>query len=313
MAFSTPVTLIIFNRPDLTELVFSAIAQVKPRKLLVIADGPRFPEETEKCQKTRSVIEKVDWDCEVLTNFSEENLTSPIRCSSGLNWVFSEVEEAIILEDDCLPTQSFFYFCQELLERYRSDERVMHISGNNFQFGQQMTNYSYYFSRYAHSWGWASWRRAWRYFDLDMKTWPEFKAEYLLSSICEDPFEQKYWTGIFDRLWSKQSIHWDYAWLYSCWSQNGLSILPNSNLVSNTGFRPDGTRTKNENSFLAKIATNDIWTMQHPPLLIRHQKADSYTFDYIFGGNARKVKSTLVKRVLQKLSTTRQKLKALSR
>ncbi|MEN2383889.1 MAG: hypothetical protein KA716_33360 [Gloeotrichia echinulata DEX184] len=154
MPLSTPIGFFIFNRPDLTAQVFEAIRQTKPHKLLVVADGPRFPEEEEKCLKTREVIKSVDWDCEVLTNFSEINLGCKYRVYSGLDWVFSQVEEAIILEDDCLPTPSFFYFCQTLLQRYRDDERVMHISGNNFQFGQSRTPYSYYFSKYNHIWGW---------------------------------------------------------------------------------------------------------------------------------------------------------------
>ncbi|MEW6491011.1 MAG: glycosyltransferase family 2 protein, partial [Cyanobacteriota bacterium] len=160
----TPVVFIIFNRPDTTQKVFEAIRQAHPPLLFVIADGPRpnKPGEDQKCAATRAIIDQVDWDCEVLTNYSEINLGCERRVSSGLNWVFDTVEEAIILEDDCLPHPTFFSFCEELLDYYRNDQRVMVITGQNVQFGRKRTDYTYYFSRYNHCWGWASWRRAWR-------------------------------------------------------------------------------------------------------------------------------------------------------
>lgn len=191
MSVSTPVAFFIFNRPVLTEIVFEAIAKAKPKKLLVVADGPRFAEEEEKCQKARAaVIDKINWECEVLTNFSDRNQGCKYRVSSGLDWVFSEVEEAIILEDDCLPAPSFFRFCETLLARYRDDERVMTISGDNFQLGNSRTEYSYYFSKYTHIWGWASWRRAWQHYDVDMKSWTDDKKLDIIYSVCEDPLEQ---------------------------------------------------------------------------------------------------------------------------
>lgn len=308
MSFSTPVAFIIFNRPDLTEIVFQAIRQAKPQKLLVVADGPRFPEEAEKCEKARGVIDKVDWNCEVLTNFSETNLGCKGRVSSGLDWVFSEVEEAIILEDDCLPAQTFFYFCQTLLEHYRHDERVMHISGNNFQGGQNITEYSYYFSKYAHIWGWASWRRAWRHYDVNMKTWSEYKNLGLISSAWEDAYEQKYWVGIFECIFNGALDTWDYQWLYACWCQNGLSIIPKFNLVSNIGFRPDATHTFGE-SPLSRMQTTDIWEINHPPFIVKYQEADAYTFDHVFGGLAMRYADTLAAKVRQYVGELKRKMK----
>src|SRR5512139_3287315 len=169
----TPVAFIIFNRPDTAERVFAEIAKARPPKLLVVADGPRANRsgEAEKCAATRAIIDRVDWDCEVLTNFSDTNLGCKNRVSSGIDWVFEQVPEAIILEDDCLPHPTFFRFCEELLERYRDDERIGMISGDNFQLGQKRTDASYYFSRYNHIWGWASWRRAWRHYDREASAW----------------------------------------------------------------------------------------------------------------------------------------------
>ncbi|MBW4643788.1 MAG: glycosyltransferase family 9 protein [Goleter apudmare HA4340-LM2] len=284
MTILTPVSLFIFNRPDLTEKVFAAIAQVKPKKLLVIADGPRFKEEEEKCLKTREVIKAVDWDCEVLTNFSEINLGCKHRVASGLDWVFSQVNEAIILEDDCLPAQSFFYFCQTLLEKYRDDERIMHIAGTNHQDGQKRTEYSYFFSKIPHIWGWATWKRAWQHYDLHMKSWQDFKNSGLMKLVTEDIYEERYWTGIFDLMTSENAINtWDYMWGYACLSQNGLAILPSSNLISNIGFREDATNTKGTSS-LANLPIEDIYDIKHPPFIVRNKIADQYTFDFEYGG-----------------------------
>jgi len=283
MTITTPVVLIIFNRPDLTERVFARIAEAKPEKLFVIADGPRSKEEEEKCKLARAIIDKVDWDCDVLTNFSETNMGCGLRVVSGLDWVFSQVEEAIILEDDCLPTASFFSFCQVLLQYYRNDTRIMHISGNNFQGGKSRTNYSYFFSKYTLSNGWASWRRAWKYFDFDIKTWSEFKESNMIKYVCDDPYEQRRFLDIFEADKGKKSI-WDAQWLYACWSQSGLSVIPNSNLVSNIGYRSDATHTRNPNNPYANLPTSDIWQIKHPHFVMINKEADEYTFNNFHGG-----------------------------
>ncbi|MBD2179746.1 glycosyltransferase family 2 protein [Planktothrix sp. FACHB-1375] len=310
MSISTPIAFFIFNRPHLTKIVFDAIAKAKPKKLLVVADGPRFPEEDEKCQKARAaVMANINWECEVLTNFSEPNLGCKERVSSGLNWVFSEVEEAIILEDDCLPHPSFFRFCETLLERYRYDERVMMISGDNFQLGKSRTEYSYYYSKYTHIWGWASWKRAWQYYDVNMKSWPEYKNVNLISSVCEDQLEQKYWTDIFDIVFNGGMNTWDYQWLYGCWCQNGLSILPNCNLVSNIGFGNEGTHTSYDSPW-AQLPTSDIGNIEHPPFMVRHRDADNYTFDYLFGGKNFRESNTFTRKLRRRLSLIKGKLKS---
>ncbi len=297
----TPVAFLIFNRPDLTQIVFEAIAQAKPKKLLVVADGPRFPEEAQKCQKARAVIERVDWDCEVVTNFSERNLGCGRRVSSGLNWVFSEVEEAIILEDDCLPEPSFFYFCETLLEYYRHDERIILISGGNFQDGQSRTDYSYYFSKYNDIWGWASWRRAWNYYDFEMKTWPEYKKLNLIESVCDNPDEQRFWTNIFDSVFAGSVDTWDYQWTYACFAQRGLAVIPNSNLISNLGFRSDATHTRSEDNALARLPTNNIWEIKHPPVVVRNQEADTHAFKNVFLGENKLTGDNFLEKIQHKL------------
>jgi hypothetical protein len=282
MLLKTPITFFIFNRPTLTEQVFSRIAQVRPHTLLVIADGPRSSEDVKLCSEARRILDRIDWDCQVLTEFSDHNLGCKRRVSSGLDWAFSQVEETIILEDDCVPSLSFFSFCQKLLEHYRDDERVFLISGDNFQFGQKRTNNSYYFSRYAHCWGWATWKRAWKHFDATMSSWPEFRAAGHISSVCEDPVEQNYWSNIFEQCYQHKINSWAYIWVYTCWSQSGLTILPEVNLVSNIGFGGNATHTGDPASPLSRLPTGEIREIRHPKHVIRHAAADAFTFKSVF-------------------------------
>jgi len=231
----TPVLFLIFNRPDTTQQVFNSIKKAKPKQLFVAADGPREKKEgeKEKCEQARKVIEQVNWDCEVKTLFRDRNLGCKIGVSSAINWFFENVEEGIILEDDCLPSQSFFWFCQELLEHYRNDTRVMHISGNNFQFGRKIGNASYYFSIFGLIWGWATWKRAWRYYDVKMKTYSQFKDEGQIKNIFYNKKMQHYYKKIFDKVYKEKIDTWDYQWLYSRLLNQGISIHPNVNLVQN--------------------------------------------------------------------------------
>ena len=247
----TPVVFIIFNRPDTTSRVFAEIAKARPPKLLVIADGPRanHPDDAEKCAAVRAIVDNVDWDCEVLTNYSNVNLGCKRRVSSGLDWVFDIVEEAIILEDDCLPHPTFFQFCEELLEKYRDDERIAMISGNNFLVGKKRTEYSYYFSRYTHIWGWASWRRAWDNYDVDMKLWPEIRDGGWLDDLLDNKKGVWYWNYIFQNVYKGKIDSWDYQWTFSCWIQSAMTIIPTVNLVSNIGFGSGAVHTKEENKF----------------------------------------------------------------
>jgi len=282
---TTPVALLIFNRPDTTARVFEAIRQAKPPQLLVVADGPRpdRADDIEKCKAARAIVEGVDWDCEVLTNYSDLNLGCGKRPATGITWVFEQVEEAIIFEDDCLPHPTFFRFCEELLSYYRHDERIMVISGNNFQFGRSRTDYSYYFSRYNHIWGWASWRRAWKYFDYDLKLWPKIRKENWLTSILENRKVVKYWTKNFQRTYEGDPTVWDYRWTFACWIQNGLTILPNVNLVSNIGFGEDATHTIGSKSRVANLPVKEMnFPLKHPPFLLRHVEADDFTYRNLF-------------------------------
>jgi hypothetical protein len=278
---TTPVAMIVFNRPEVTERVFSQIAAAKPQTLLLIADGPRTEAEATACAQVRALIERVDWDCQVLKNYSEANLGCKRRVTSGLDWVFSQFNEAIILEDDCLPSLSFFRYCQTLLERFRDDERVFSIGGNNFQFGSQRTEASYYFSRYSEIWGWATWKRAWQHFDSAMSTWPDFKSAGCIRWVFEHPAEQEYWGQYFQQSYDGKIDAWGYNWFYTCLSQSGLAVMPAVNLVSNIGFGSVATHTHDTSSRFANVPACEIGPIKHPQLTIRHVEADTYYFEQV--------------------------------
>lgn len=275
----TPVVFIIFNRPDTTLRVFEIIRQVQPPQLFVIADSFRTdkPGEAEKCAAARAIVEQVDWECEVLNNYSDKNLGCQRRVSSGLDWVFNHVEEAIILEDDCLPHPTFFRYCEELLAHYRHDRRIMSIAGVNFQRGQQRTEYSYYFSQFHDCWGWATWRRAWQYFDFEMKLWPSIKNSGMLKNKLSTSRSFEYWTHKFQSTYSGDINSWFYRWLFSCWVQSGLGIFPNLNLVSNIGFGKEATHTIG-NSPYSNMPTEIInFPLKHPSFILQNVEADKFT------------------------------------
>ena len=277
-SLKTPVAFLIFNRPDTTQRVFNEIAKAKPAKLLVVADGPRAKKHGEKelCHQTREILKQVDWDCEVLTNYSDTNLGCKYRVSSGLDWLFKQVPEAIILEDDCLPDPVFFRYCEEMLERYRNDERVGMITGDNFQNGTWRGDGSYYFSRYCNIWGWASWRRAWKDYDVEMSAWPHKRQEGWLQEIFENEKEAEYWDMIFEAVRKDKVITWDYQWLFTNLGKDRLTVVPNKNLISNIGFDMRATHTKKPSAY-ANIPTSSLeFPLTHPPSVTSHIEADRY-------------------------------------
>jgi hypothetical protein len=281
----TPVLLIIFNRPDSTRKVFAAIRQARPPKLFVSADGPRpgNKADLENCRAARAIINQVDWDCELYTNLREENFGCMRGPCSAITWFFDQVEEGIIFEDDCLPHPTFFRFCEELLARYRDDERVMTISGDNFLFGRKEIPYSYYFSRYPHIWGWATWRRAWQHFDATLSLWPTIKKENRLIDLFEDKNLLKTFTRLFDKVYEGEIVTvWDYQWTFTSLMQNGLTILPKVNLVSNIGFLPAGTHTQKENVLANLPSEPMVFPLSHPPFVLRDSLADQITQSYCF-------------------------------
>ena len=295
---TTPVAFIIFNRTDTTERVFAEIAKARPPKLLVVGDGPRANRsgEADKVAATRAIIKRVDWDCEVLTNFSAVNLGCKRRVSSGIGWVFEQVEEAIILEDDCLPDPTFFRFCQEMLERFRHDQRIGMVSGDNFQFGQRRNDDSYYFSKYIHIWGWATWRDRWAgSYDVTMAKWPRIRKEGWLADMVGNTREAAYWQKIFERVHRGEIDTWDYQWVFANWVEGRMSILPAVNMITNVGFDSNATHTTGA-SDLANLARKPIaFPLTHPLGVFRNIQADQFSEHKCF-------RVPLMKRVLNKLA-----------
>ena len=287
MSTDTALLFLVFNRPDTTKQVFDAIRQARPQKLYVAADGHRVEKEREKqkVKEVRDIATNVDWECEVKTLFHDQNLGCKLAVSGALTWFFEHEEAGIILEDDCVPEQSFFPYCRELLERYQDDIRVMAISGDNFQQGKKRTAHSYYFSRYPHCWGWATWKRAWKLYDGRLSDWPEIKEECLFVDIgCGEEGFLNYWSNIFDQCYAGRIYSWAYPWTYSCWMQSGLTILPNVNLVSNIGFGEEATHTKARDDKHAVLHVKNMeFPLRHPPYIIRNSVADRYTDRNHFG------------------------------
>jgi len=261
-----PVTFIIFNRPDKADIVFEQIRRAKPQKLFIIGDGPRpgKPGEVEKVAEGRAIAEQVDWPCEVKTNFAPTNMGARRRVASGLDWVFSHVDETIILEDDCLPEQTFFPFCEELLERFRDDDRIAVISGNNHLKGTRVSPESYTFSGTGHTWGWATWRRVWEGFGGEhglKDSWTPAEQKVILSRI-----PSLTWRISFGRM-LKHAAHldaWDIPFSVHCQERGYVSVVPEVNLVTNIGFGVGSTHTKFESLTLQSPSEPIEFPLRHP-------------------------------------------------
>lgn len=284
--FSTPILLVVFNRPDTTRPVFETIRKLKPKYLFIAADGPRKNREgdAEKCRQVKEIFSDIDWPCEVKTLFHEQNLGCKKAESSAFDWFFEHVEMGIILEDDCLPDQTFFRYCTELLEKYKDNEQVMHISGNNFQKGNSrfICDESYYFSTIPNSWGWATWRRAWAKYDVNIKKWPEFKASGKLKNAFNSHGGYEYWSKVWDQYYRSEIDSWDGQWVLACAENNGLCITPKINLVTNIGWGEDSTHCKIENSS-ARVPTVAVaFPLKHPHEIKVNIYADKYTIREAF-------------------------------
>lgn len=276
--FEKPILFLIFNRLETTKQVFSAIKERHPKYLYIAADGPRDIKkgEMEICHEVREYVKNnIDWDCEVKTLFRNQNLGCKVAVSSAIDWFFENVEEGIILEDDCLPDQSFFLFCQELLEKYRDNDRIAMISGNHFG-NERLGNADYYFTRIPHIWGWATWRRTWNDYDLGMKKYPNFKNEGLIKDIWIDKSVQDYWIDIFDEVYNNKINTWDYQFSFSVFLNKRLCICPNVNLVSNIGFGKDFTNTVIIDKRVANLSLEKINFPLVYPMKIEYSEKNDY-------------------------------------
>jgi len=302
------VVLIVFNRPELTSAVFETVRKARPKTLYVISDGPRasVPTDFQKVADTRAVTEAIDWPCEVKRLYAEGNIGIKRSYDEGLSWVFSQSEEAIILEDDCLPSSSFFRYCSELLEHYRDDERVMLISGMCLALNAEgsavvpavvpalvPTADSYRFSRYPLTWGWATWGRAWQHYNGEIEVADDATERRWLTELFQDRVAVDYWHFIFSEN-AKKYTHWDIAWARSCFKRKGLAVHPCLNLISNIGFGSEATHAKDLRSIFSKRATAELaFPLKHPALVVESSEWDSVVDGQLFSGNIAKLFLTL--------------------
>lgn len=298
----TPILFLIFNRPDTTAKVFERIKEAKPTKLYVAADGarPTKAEEKELCEETRRVASAVDWPCELITLYRDENLGCKQAVSSAISWFFDHEEAGIILEDDCLPHLDFFTFCDQMLKKYIDTPEVMMISGTNYLFDRHLNRQpSYYFSRYYAIWGWATWRRAWQQYDITMTKWPEYKKQQYLDWYFPANIVS-FWNNLFDMAYNGQINTWDLQWVYTCMFNNGLALVPNGNMVSNIGLT--GTHTSSsgdseENEFINMPTYGlEAEKITHPNRISHDIELDKTAYQSILG------KNFMVTNIMQKLS-----------
>ncbi len=291
-----PVIVIVFNRPNLLASLLKQIKSAKPKKLYVLADAPRVGHDTDiaLCGEVRAIIDEFDPGCEVIKSYRATNLGCKKNVETGLDWVFEQEESGIILEDDCLPNLDFFKFCDEMLLRYKNDPKIFSITGNNFQDNKIRSNGSYYVSKYMHCWGWATWRRAWKYHDGNLSFWPAWKDSLKWKTLHTSSAESRYWFSIFEGVHSKKINSWAYSWLASSWYFGGGTITPNVNLVKNMGFGFNATNTKSKNGLDALQTSILHGSIKDPSNLEPNCIADKYTFNHVF-------KMTLRKKIKNKI------------
>jgi cephalosporin hydroxylase len=282
------ILLIVFNRPDTTSVVFEAIRQARPTRLYVAGDGARSgrDDEVELCNQVREIATAVDWPCQLVTLFRSENLGCKWAVSSAINWFFEHEEAGIILEDDVVPVPSFFLYCDEMLDFYKNNEKVMMISGCNMIANNFVATSSYFFTRYVHIWGWATWRRAWKKYDVAMTEWPQWRESDDLSKFLgKNKKLTSSWTQIFDAMHRGTIDTWDYQWVFACWKNNGLSILPKNNLIKNIGFGEGATHTNfGEPAYLLESKPAELeFPLSHPENITRSVEADILQERYIYG------------------------------
>jgi hypothetical protein len=281
---NTPVLLLIFNRLDTTQQVFAKIREAQPRQLFIGSDGARAGKEgeAEKVQAVRRyILDRVDWECEVKTLFREQNLGCGVAPAEAITWFFDHVEQGIILEDDCLPDASFFTFCEELLNYYKDNERIMHIAGSNFQMGRKRSEYSYFYSVYAPAWGWATWRRAWQKYDFSLSKTTIPALQNTFQKLNFPHKEIAYWLKSYTEVeGGKRKDIWDLQWAFTIWIFEGLAISPQVNLITNIGFREDATHTTQTDSLVANLQKESLITINHPLKIAINTEADRFTFNH---------------------------------
>lgn len=264
----TPVVLIVFNRPDHVRRVLGEIRKQQPEELFICQDGPRDGNELDrlKIQEVRDVInEMVDWPCELHTLYQEKNLGCGAGPAAGISWFFSNVEMGIVMEDDCLPHPDFFAYCDELLHRYKDDERIMYISSTLYN-DKWRCSASYDFSHYMITGAWASWSRAWKGFDLDLHHFDARKFRKKCLKLFYSSVEADWWFYKVLEIQqdTEKKSYWDYQMQIHILDCEGVTIHPQRNLVSNIGFDAEGTHTLDNSAEMGNKESFPIMPLSHP-------------------------------------------------
>lgn len=277
------VIFLVFNRPEHTRQSLAAIRAGRPGRIFVVGDGPRpdHPEDAAACAEVQRIVrEGIDWETEASFLFAETNLGLRPRVSSGLNWAFAQVEEALIIEDDCVVQPGLFPYCAELLEHYRHDERVGCINGTSLLPAGFPFEASYCFTRWHNPCGWATWRRAWRLYDASLQLFDRALARGWFEAWFPDPRHRLYWEHCMERTYRGRTSSWAYVWWMTCWAHSMLAINPSVNLVRNTGFGPGGTHTTDANDWMAHLPVGEIkFPLRHPDTVITNHQADIFFRD----------------------------------
>jgi len=282
--YKIPILILVYNRPDFLKRLIFILKKIKPIKIYIKGDGPRKYDDKEKCIAVKKVLKNINWNCKVITNFNKKNMGCRTSVSDGINWFFSKEEMGVILEDDCLPNNSFFKYCEILLKKFYNNKNISVISGSNFQ-EKIWGNNDYYFSKYNHCWGWACWRRSWKFYDDKMSFWSQWKKTKKWKLFNKSLIERWYWEKIFNQVFKRKIDSWAYVWTACVWKNNGLTITPNVNLIENVGFDKRATHTVNlRKDYKYRSSKELAWPIKHPKLIKVNNQADSFTFSNHFKG-----------------------------
>jgi len=281
-----PILIIIFNRPDKVRQLIDSLSCIKPSKIYITADGPRPTHAADQklCEDARRIATDIPWQCEIFTNFSDLNLGCKIGVSTGISWFFAHETEGIILEDDCLPDPSFFPFCAEMLEKYRHESQIMHINGTSFlpTQAETPTEEDYYFSHISHSWGWATWKRAWEHFDVDMQELPKLKKVLQDNGMFLHQKHVCFWQKLLLHIKYVQADSWANPWQYTILINNGLCITPIVNLIDNIGFDTDATHTTKTPKFIQHTRSLGDSDIAHPANVTAAKEYDATVMDTVY-------------------------------
>ena len=273
--YQVPVAVFVFKRVELAKKMLKCLEQIRPTKLFVISDGPRrgVTGEQEQVEQVRALFNQVSWPCEIKRNYDRENMGCDVRVPSGISWVFEQVEEAVILEDDCIPTEDFFPYVQNVLEYYRDNPRVMMVAGSNSMMNYRMKD-SFCFTARVYTWGWATWKRAWGRYTGDLNTWQEIQRDGTFARTYPGRIRH-FVKKELDYYAQQGKFPWDYLWWVSCMKAGGLCVVPCVNLISNEGFGEDATHTQDAGNYDGKTYRMEF-PLRIPEKVERDRKIDRY-------------------------------------